>query len=391
MGQSSTQTEPGNRSRRRITRLPWAVSALVLLSLLASFQLLRHRHKDVNPFLGDSDMALAGVAEVLDRTPAEQRVPLLRKYARDANPGLRYAAVDALGATHRPEVADDIERAFMDSASLARQRALETLPQVDPKRGLRLLLAGLRDEDTWIREAAATQLLQYVLTSPADGKLAIPTLIRSLDDPGYVVPTTGMNILQKLTGEPWRIRNGTPPQERQAAIRHWKDWWERERDRYAIPAAFADIAPIRPNRSDPAPDFRLTDIDGREVSLTGQRGRVTLLTFWGTWCPPCQAEVPDLIRVDSACRSRGLDIIGVAMGEQNGAEGVRQWCKAHGVMYRQALSTETIQENYGHIEEVPVSVLIDRQGRIRYRWEGERDYATFAAAVERLLSEAPTQ
>jgi peroxiredoxin len=390
MDQSSTQTGSDNRAGKRFTWFHGAVGTLILLLLLASAQYLRrHRHEAVNPLQGDSDMALSGVADVLSKTPAEQRVPLLRTYAQDANPGLRYAAVDALAATHQPEVAEDIERAFMDSASIVRQRALETLPQADPKRGLRLLLAGLRDEDTWIREAAATQLLQFVLISPAEGKRAIPTLIRSLDDPGVVVPTTGMNILRKLTGQPWRVRNGTPPQERQAAIRNWKEWWDREHGHYAIPAAYADIAPMRPTRSDPAPDFRLTDIDGREISLTGQRGKVTLLNFWGTWCPPCQGEVPDLVRVDSACRSRGLDIIGVAVGEPKGAEGVRQWCKTHGVGYRQALSTETIQAAYGHIEEVPVSVLIDRQGRIRYRWEGDRDYTTFRAAVERLLNETP--
>jgi len=97
-------------------------------------------------------------------------------------------------------------------------------------------------------------------------------------------------------------------------------------------------------------------------------------------------EIPDLAALDQTYRSRGLDIVGVALSEDS-AEGLQQWCRAHNVFYRQALSTDAIQKSFGDIHEVPVSVLIDKQGQIRYRWEGERDLATFRAAVERLLQE----
>src|SRR5262249_27356219 len=150
---------------------------------------------------------------------------------------------------------------------------------------------------------------------------------------------------------------------------------------------YADVPPIRPARSDPAPSFDLPDVEGRPVRLADQRGRLTLLNFWGTWCPPCQQEIPDLVRMDATYRAKGLDIVGIALSEKDGAAGLKRWCAAHGVTYRQALATHAVQEAFGDIHEVPVSVLIDAQGRIRYRWEGERDYATFQAAVERLLQE----
>jgi hypothetical protein len=92
-----------------------------------------------------------------------------------------------------------------------------------------------------------------------------------------------------------------------------------------------------------------------------------------------------LVRVDRDFRSRGVDVIGIALSERDGANGLRKWCKAHGVAYRQALATEPVLQAFGDIHEVPISILIDQAGEIRNRWDGERDYATFRAAIERLL------
>lgn len=381
---------PNDMTRRRISWLPLGGGLLALLCLIALIQLVFvNRPKAENPLEGDSEVATGALADLLNKTPVDQRLPLLHKEMQDPNPGLRYAATDALGDLHNPAVAADLEHAFADSASTVRQRAMEALPHVDQERGLRLLLAGMHDEDTWIREAAIGQLGLYVRNRPAEAHRAIPTLIAALDDPGDVLPISAMNLLHKVTGQPWTVKTATPRAQRQAAIQHWKDWWEQERPRAALPAEFLNVSPIRPTRTDPAPDFHLTDIDGRSLSLQEQRGKVTLLNFWGTWCPPCQLELPDLARLDRSYRSRGLDIVGIALSEHEGGEGLRRWCKAHGLDYRQTLSTDAVQDAFGHIEEVPVSVLIDRHGRIRYRWEGERDLSTFGSAVERLLQERP--
>jgi len=69
------------------------------------------------------------------------------------------------------------------------------------------------------------------------------------------------------------------------------------------------------------------------------------------------------------------------------ADSVRQYAREHGLTYALALATPHVLKAYGYIEDVPVTVLIDRQGNIRYRWEGDRDEATFSSAVERLLRE----
>jgi peroxiredoxin len=351
---------------------------------------LHSRQVDSDPLHGDSETASGALADLLAKTPAAQRAPMLLSDVQAPYPGLRYAAVDALGDIHTPQAADAVERAYTDSSSVVRQRALETLLKIDAKRGLHLLLAGLHDEDSWIREAAVTQLKLFLRQRPKDARDAVPSLISATADADTDVSAMAIDILCKITDKPWRVKHDTPPAQRQAVVEQWQTWWTQERPHWNVPAEYAAVAPIQPTRADPAPDFSVQDIDGKTISLSGQRGRVTLLNFWGTWCPPCKVEMPDLVKLDQTFRGQKLDIIGLALNE-DGADSLRQWCKTNGVAYRQALSTEAIQNAYGHVEEVPVSVLIDAQGRVRYRWEGERDYNTFRAAVERLLHETPTQ
>ena len=140
-------------------------------------------------------------------------------------------------------------------------------------------------------------------------------------------------------------------------------------------------------RRSPAPDFNLPDITGQNLRLSARRGRVTLLSFWGTWSRSCRLEIPGLERLHLNYGQRGLDVVGIAVSEPDGATGLTSWCSAHHVTYRQMLSTPELQEVYGDVLELPVTVLIDKKSRIRYRWNGERDYATFQAAVERLVAE----
>ena len=92
-------------------------------------------------------------------------------------------------------------------------------------------------------------------------------------------------------------------------------------------------------------------------------------------------------RLSTSFNRDKLEVIGIALSEQNGADGLRKWCSLHGVTYRQALATDAIREAFGHIDEVPVSILIDSEGKIVRRWEGERDFRTFNLAVKSCLTD----
>jgi peroxiredoxin len=393
-------------------RLGLALALLILTAALAGRWLAERSHPPKSALQGNGEDAMAALEPALARMPESARLPFLLESVRDPHPGLRYAAVDELSRYRTPESAAAIESAFRDSASTVRQRAVETLHVVDRERGLLLLLSALQDQDTWIRQTAATQLALHIQAaedtghSPAISKVvaarpgnanshgpmladrrSVPALIRALGDEDGVVVRYAVAMLHEITGRGMVYRTVGGPSTKSRAVQDWLAWWKTHAAEYRAVAPFDAVRPILPTRSDPAPEIDRNDIDGHPIKLSDLKGQVTLLNFWGTWCPPCRAELPAIERLHSMYKSRGLTAIGAAVSESGGASELRAWCAKNNLTYRQMLSSARLQEDYGDIDEVPVTVLIDKQGRIRYRWEGDRDYPTFRAAIERLLAE----
>lgn len=333
---------------------------------------------------GCPDDAVAALGEVLASTPAAEKVDLLTRYADDPSPSLRYAAVDALGELRNRTVSATIEKSFRDNSSLVRQRAVEVLHGADLEKGVALLLSALRDEDRWVRESAILQLTIVVRRHPEQFARVAPALIQALDPRDEVVCRSAVHILARDVGKPWRIRAGMSRAEQEAVVGKWVQWWEEEGSRKHGGEALAIPEAVVPTRKDMAPDWNVRCFDGKVRSLRGQTGRVTLLHFWSTWCHACRKEMQELARLYRDFHAEGLDIIGLAVGETS-AERVKQYANKHAVPFPIGMAPEAVKEAYGHIHEVPVSVLIDRQGMIRYRWDGERDYESFASMVRRVI------
>ena len=412
---TSQPTSQAASTRRALppgTRLLW----LGVLAALCGALLVRTRNARVQAALAEHQIGMDDASGVLEAKlggqQGAQRQATALRYARDESPALRYASIDTLAAQPSPQALDAIERGFTDPASEVRKRAMEKLIDVPggAERGFRLLLAGLRDEDTWIREDATTQINQRIgkAGSPVD-KRAVPTLMAATADPQVTVSTPAMRALSKLTGHAWTVSSLAAPPKRQAAVAQWQTWWQAAQKDWPAPPEFFHIAALAPSRTDAAPDFSLPDLEGQRFSNDDLKGKITLINFWGTWCGPCKAEVPDLARlhaayaVSKADDSKGstigansmsgdntpdsnVAIIGLACSEKS-ADSVRVWCREHHVPYRQALAENDVRNAFGNIEEVPITFLIDVQGRIRHRWDGDRDYDTFHAAIERLRHE----
>ena len=340
---------------------------------------------ELDALRGAPDDAQIALADKLTQPPAEKHKTLLLRYVQDENAGLRYAAVDALATVPGKESADAVEYAFLDPVYTVREKALYSLTKLDPERGLSLLLAALQDEDTQIREdASLIATSRSVFPDPKTPRRMIPTLVDALDDTSNIVIVNSVRVLAKTTGNDWTVSPLAPEAERKKIVAKWKTWWQIERATWdALPVA--NIAPRQPFPKTTAPDFSLRDWNGKTFSMGKQRGRVTLLNFWGTWCGPCVQEIPELVRLDSEYCSQGLDIVGLALNEPDGELGLQKWCRGHGVTYRQAICSSYVQDIFGNLEGVPISILIGKDGKILRQWEGPRDYETFRKAVERAL------
>jgi thiol-disulfide isomerase/thioredoxin len=134
----------------------------------------------------------------------------------------------------------------------------------------------------------------------------------------------------------------------------------------------------------PAPQWELTNVEGKLVKLSDFHGKVVILDFWATWCVPCRVEIPHFIELQKQYGNKGLTIIGVSLDEQ-GPEVVKKFVKRLGVNYPIVIGNEKVVEAYGGIYAIPTTFVIDRQGRIVSRHIGYDDKAVFEKEIQALL------
>src|ERR1051325_1273068 len=135
----------------------------------------------------------------------------------------------------------------------------------------------------------------------------------------------------------------------------------------------------------PANDFSLPGRDGKAVKLSGLKGKVVLLDFWATWCAGCKVEIPWFIEFDKSYRAKGLATVGVAM-DDDGFKTIEPYLKTHPIPYTIVAGNFDAAMPYG-ISALPVTVLIDRKGRVAARHVGVVDKKMFEAELKQLLSE----
>jgi cytochrome c biogenesis protein CcmG/thiol:disulfide interchange protein DsbE len=138
----------------------------------------------------------------------------------------------------------------------------------------------------------------------------------------------------------------------------------------------------------PAPNFSLVTLDGEKVTLEQFKGKVVILNFWGTWCPPCRKEIPDFIRMYDKHRKDGLEIIGITLSSGSAAD-IKKFVEKNSINYLVLTGDEKylqhLTEQYGGIRGIPTTFLIDREGIIREKWVGARAEEIFMESVKEYL------
>lgn len=127
----------------------------------------------------------------------------------------------------------------------------------------------------------------------------------------------------------------------------------------ALAGGVAALTPWRAARA--APNLVVRDLNGASFDLAARRGRVVIVNFWATWCPPCREEMPALASFYRRHAGRGLDMIAVSVDKPRDFDKVRQMAAA--LPFRVALIGEAAENGFGKPGGLPVTYVIDRTGQ----------------------------
>ncbi len=141
-----------------------------------------------------------------------------------------------------------------------------------------------------------------------------------------------------------------------------------------------------------AEDFTLNDIDGKPVKLSTFIGKVIILDFWATWCPPCVMEIPHFNELSEQYKDSGLVVLGVSV-DKDGATAVKKFKENKPINYLIMIGQENIYKTYqSYLPEnkrggIPFTFIIDKKGFIRHYYVGYREKAVFEEAIKKLITE----
>jgi len=139
------------------------------------------------------------------------------------------------------------------------------------------------------------------------------------------------------------------------------------------PAAATDEAPLIQLLKEPVdvPAFTVRDIDGKTISLADLKGKVVLVNFWATWCPPCRAEIPDLVKLQDKYRDK-LVVLGISEDEVAPAQ-VKAFATEQKMNYPIVMATTELRQIFKGVAALPTTFVLDTEGKIQMRHVGMLD------------------
>jgi thiol-disulfide isomerase/thioredoxin len=140
-----------------------------------------------------------------------------------------------------------------------------------------------------------------------------------------------------------------------------------------------------PEQKTKAPNFSLTSTDGKVIKLLNYKDKIVIVDFWATWCPPCRAGIPDLIKIKNDYHGK-VEVIGISVdAEGQSKQYVPDFIKYFNINYPVVYTTEKVESDFGGIEGYPTTFIIDQNGYIVEKYIGLTSKSTFTNVINKLL------
>jgi thiol-disulfide isomerase/thioredoxin len=132
------------------------------------------------------------------------------------------------------------------------------------------------------------------------------------------------------------------------------------------------------------PSFTLKNLKGEELKLSDLRGRVTIIDFWATWCPPCRDLMPNLTDLYKKYNSKGLNIIGIVVNSGS-ADKISKFVEKFKITYPILKGSDTVYKDFGYIRVLPTIFILNQKGEVYKKYIGYIDKKYLEHEIKKLL------
>ncbi|MCS7052155.1 MAG: TlpA family protein disulfide reductase [Ignavibacterium sp.] len=130
-----------------------------------------------------------------------------------------------------------------------------------------------------------------------------------------------------------------------------------------ITVSFIQYTFANPTDNKKAPEFSLKTLEGKTVKLSDYKGKIVIIDFWATWCPPCRKGIPDLVDLQKTY-SKELVVIGISLDQERTIKDLKPFIQNYGINYPVVLGDEKVVRDYGGVNAIPTSFIVDQKGFI---------------------------
>jgi len=145
-------------------------------------------------------------------------------------------------------------------------------------------------------------------------------------------------------------------------------------------------AKVDPSSRETAPEFQLASVTGEIISLSDYKEKIVVLDFWATWCAPCRKAIPDLIELKNEYPSDKFEIIGISL-DTDTKDDVKPFVEQFKINYPIVYGEFNTARQYGNIQSIPTSFVLDKEGRIYSSYIGYVNKDIYKKDIEKLLEE----